>query len=139
MTLSATDKRHADTIAAWHVALACNSNGGCGVSLRNNRPPSVLRPDVAKRYAEAVEALGWHYTRLPFPIARRMSSIPSVEAWTRKREAAGNPPLMDEERAAALLAYVRERSSAYENETRRDCGPHVSARVLALYARGIPA
>lgn len=132
--MTPNDVAHAETIAAWLAILVSKSNGGCGVSLKSEKPASITYPHFSRQFYQAVDTLGWHYTHLPFEVARRMSSIPTIELWQAKREERGNPPLMGTQRAQALLKHIKEARQLYETVA-GGCGAAACDKIITEHNR----
>jgi hypothetical protein len=87
---------------------------------------------MARRYYQAVAELGWKYTRVPFEIARRISSIPNEAAWNAKRALEGNPPIMPLAKAHAIHQRISAKRTAWSTIA-GGYGNAEAAKVLAAY------
>lgn len=102
-----------DIIARWHAVMKVNTQGGQGVAARSEAPAAVKFPEHAKRYEEAINALGWKAINLPHRVARRAFNDIPASVWNDRRAKAGNPPLWSEVDAVSVFNLMRKKTARY--------------------------
>lgn len=120
-------------VALWRAIMEVHSSGGQGIRGARHAPATVMYPELAAGAAQATTRLRWHYTTLPFDVAAREFSIPR-DIWEQKREAAGNPPLVDAALALEIQSMLRGLTAAFIREGGgAGAGDVGAARLAALW------
>ena len=129
--LTQRERQLAQVVGVWLTACKYNSTGGCGMVPLSDRPLMVWAAKDAERYNLAVEELGWHYTRMPYDVARRVVSGLGHIAWQIKRKHYSDPSIMTEARALAILQQVRHTQDQVEANNNGGYGNAAARKILA--------